>query len=319
MEKTAAEKIQVGLLVIVGLTLFVLAIYFVGNREKMFGRTEHITAVFSNTSGLQLGNTVRFAGVNIGTVKAIEMVNDSSIIVDLLIDKPMLQHIRKDAIASIGSDGLVGSMVVNISPGEGKLATIEAGDQLQSVRRVSTDDILKTLNVTNKNAALLTQDLVMISKQMAKGKGTVATLLNDSLMAADLKMALHYLRKSSKGASEIIENLNSTLRNLENKNSAIGVMSNPESGHKIRTILSNLEQSSIEINRVLENSNATILNIKNGNGAINYLSNDPALVRKIDSTVTNLQKATLLLNEELEALKHSFLLRGYYKKQQKPK
>ncbi|HKO76410.1 MAG TPA: hypothetical protein VJU52_04300, partial [Flavobacterium sp.] len=83
--------------------------------------------------------------------------------------------------------------------------------------------------------------------------------------------------------------------------------------------VTNLDQSSQEINKVVTNLNATVLNIKNGNGAINYLSNDPNLVKKIDSTMTNLNKATILLNEDLEAMKHSFLLRGYFKKQEKVK
>jgi len=94
------------------------------------------------------------------------------------------------------------------------------------------------------------------------------------------------------------------------------ILSQPK---KISTIVNNLDQSSQEINKVVTNLNATISNIKNGKGAINYLSNDPTLVKKIDSTMTNLNKATILLNEDLEAMKHSFLLRGYFKKQEKAK
>src|SRR5688572_29999010 len=114
MEKTDSEKIKLGIFVITGLTIFILVVYFVGNKQKMFGRTDHITAVFSNVNGLQLGNNVRYAGINIGTVRGIEMINDTTINVDLIIDKSMFSHIKKDALASIGSDGLVGSMVINI-------------------------------------------------------------------------------------------------------------------------------------------------------------------------------------------------------------
>ena len=69
----------------------------------------------------------------------------------------------------------------------------------------------------------------------------------------------------------------------------------------------------------MTNLNATILNIKEGKGAINYLTNDPKLVRKIDSTMTNINAASIKLNEDLEAMKHNFLLRGYFKKQEKEK
>jgi phospholipid/cholesterol/gamma-HCH transport system substrate-binding protein len=61
------------------------------------------------------------------------------------------------------------------------------------------------------------------------------------------------------------------------------------------------------------NLNKTIVNVKDGKGA-NYLSNDPKLVRQIDSTMTNVNESSAKLNENLEALKHNFLFRGYYRR-----
>lgn len=319
MEKTDSEKIKLGIFVITGLAIFVFVVYFVGNKQKMFGRTDHLTAVFSNVNGLELGNNVRYSGINIGTVRGIEMINDTTINVDMIIDKSMFPHIKKDALASIGSDGLVGSMVINIAPGKGNQPAIQPGDIIQSANRIRTDDLLNTLSVTNKNAALLTADLLKITKEINQGKGSLGTLLNDTIMASDLKKTMNYLKMTTKGTTEIVDNLNKTVVALGDKNNVIGVLNDPATAQKIRTIVTNLDQSSQEINKVVTNLNATVLNIKNGNGAINYLSNDPNLVKKIDSTMTNLNKATILLNEDLEAMKHSFLLRGYFKKQEKAK
>lgn len=319
MEKTASEKIKLGFFVISGLLLFVLVVYFIGNKQKMFGSTDHITAVFSNVNGLQLGNNVRYSGVNIGTVRAIEMINDTTIRVDMLIDQAVFPHIKKNALASIGSDGLVGSMVINILPGKGDQQQIEPGDVIQSSDRIRTEELLNTLSVTNKNAALLTADLLKITKEINQGKGSLGTLLNDTLMASDLKQTMNYLKMTSKGTTETVENANKLVVALGAKNSVIGVLNDPVVAQKIKTIVLSLDQSSQEINKLVTNLNATVLNIKNGDGAINYLSNDPHLVKKIDSTMTNLNKATLLLNEDLEAMKHNFLLRGYFKKQEKEK
>lgn len=319
MEKSASEKIKLALFVITGLILFILVVYFIGNKQKMFGSTNHITAVFNNVNGLQLGNNVRYSGINIGTVRGIEMINDTTINVDLIIDTSIFQHIKKDALASIGSDGLVGSMVINILPGKGNLPHIEPGDVLQSSDRIRTDDLINTLSVTNKNAALLTADLLKITREITQGKGTLGTLVNDTLMASDLKQTMNYLKETSKGTTETVENLNKIILALGDKNTVIGVLNDPVLAQKVKTIVENLDQSSLEINKVVTNLNATILNIKNGEGAINYLSNDPNLVKKIESTMTNLNKATILLNEDLEAMKHNFLLRGYFKKQEKEK
>jgi phospholipid/cholesterol/gamma-HCH transport system substrate-binding protein len=68
---------------------------------------------------------------------------------------------------------------------------------------------------------------------------------------------------------------------------------------------------------VIEKLNATITNAKDGKGAINYLSNNPELVQKIDSTMTNINQSSIKLNQNMEALKHNFFFKGYFKKQEK--
>jgi phospholipid/cholesterol/gamma-HCH transport system substrate-binding protein len=224
----------------------------------------------------------------------------------------MLTHIKKDAIATIGSDGLVGNMIVNIIPGKGNAQAVVAGDVLQSYSRASTDEMLKTLDVTNKNAALLTADLLKITNEINQGKGTVGVLLKDSLMSKDLKETMH-------GTAESVANLNKMILSLNQEDNVIGLLKDKDVALKMKNIITNLEKSSGEIDKVVTNLNATVVNIKDGKGALNYLSNDENLVKKIDSTMTNLNDASTKLNENLEALKHNFLFRGYFRKQAKEK
>lgn len=319
MEKTNAQKIQLGFFVLLGTLLFVTAVYFVGKKQNMFGKQTQISAIFNNVNGLQLGNNVRYSGINAGTVKNIEMINDTTIQVDMLINSKILPHIRKNAIATISSDGLVGNMIINIMPGEGNAEPVKSGDVIQSFSRVRTDDILKTLNVTNENAAILTADLIKITKEITDGKGTIGLLLNDKEMANDLKETLNYLKITSKGTSESVANLKQLIGSLNNKNNVVGVVNDTMVAQKIKNIVFNLEKTSTGIDSVVDNLNTTILNAKQGKGAINYLSNDPKLVQKIDSTMTNINKASIQLNQNLEALKHNIFFRGYFKKQEKLK
>jgi phospholipid/cholesterol/gamma-HCH transport system substrate-binding protein len=319
MEKTTSQKIRLGLFVIIGLIIFILAIYFIGNKQQMFGKTEHLKAVFTNVNGLQLGNNVRYSGLNVGTVQDIEMINDTTIAVDMVIDKTIFKQIKKNAIASIGTDGLVGSMIINITPGSGSAAVVEPNDMIQSFNRIRTDDMLNTLNTTNENAALLTADLLKITQEITQGKGTVGLLINDTVMANDLKKTMRYLKVTSKGTSESVLKLNQLITTLSRKDNVIGVLSDTVVANRIKAITVNLDQSSRDINKVVDNLNATITNMKDGKGAINYLSNDPKLVKKIDSTMTNINQASSRLNENLEALKHNFIFKGYFKKQEKAK
>jgi phospholipid/cholesterol/gamma-HCH transport system substrate-binding protein len=319
MEKTTSQKIQLGLLVIIGILIFILAVYFIGNKQKMFGKTNHLYSVFNNVSGLQLGNNVRYSGINAGTVRGIKMINDTTIKVDMLIDKAIFSFIKKDAVAIIGSDGLVGNMIINIFPGKGSKFPAKPGDEIRSMSRIRADDMLNTLGVTNKNAAQLTADLLKITTEITKGKGTIGLLIKDTLLSSNLKETMNYLKTTGKGTSELVVRLNNLVNSLDKKDNIVGVLKDSAVANNIKTILSNLDQSSIEMDKVIANLNTTVLNVKDGKGALNYLSNDPKLVLKIDSTMTNIKDASVRLNEDLEALKHNFLFRGYFKKQQKAK
>ncbi len=319
MEKAASQKISLGFFVITGLLIFILAVYFIGDKQKMFGKTNHLEAVFNNVNGLQLGNNVRYSGISVGTVRGIKMINDTTIRVDMIIDKAIFPYIKKDAIATIGSDGLVGSMIINIIPGKGNEPSVKPGDEIRSYNRIRTEDLLNTLSVTNKNASTLTANLLKITDKIIEGRGTLGSLLNDTLLSKDLKETMYYLKTTSKSASESMVKLNQLINSLDNKDNVVGVIKDTAVANKIKTVITNLDKSTNEINKVVTNLNATILNIKEGKGAINYLSNDPELVQKIDSTMININSASIKLNEDLEAMKHSFLLRGYFKKQEKEK
>lgn len=312
MEKSTSQKINLGIFVILGSLLFIITIYFIGNKKDMFNKTIQISAVFNNINGLQTGNNVRYSGINVGTVKQIVILNDSVIRVDMAIEKEVISHIKKDAIASIGSDGLVGNMIINIIPGKKSNEAVSFGDTILSENKTTTDEILKTINSTSANAKVITDNLVKITNQISSKEGTIGMLINDTVMSQDLKKTIYNLKLTTKITSESMATLNNIIVGLNNKDNVIGTLKDTLVGRKIKVIIANLEKSSQQINQ-------TISNIKDGKGALNYLSNDPKLVKQIDSTMININQASSRLNENLEALKHNFLFRGYFRKLEKEK
>ena len=319
MEKSTTQKIRLGLFVIIGLLVFILAVYFIGDKQKMFGKTNHLEAIFNNVNGLQLGNSVRYSGIGVGTVRGIEMINDTTIRVDMIIDKAIFSYIKKDAVATISSDGLVGNMIINILPGKGNQQSVQPGDQIHSYNRIRTDDMLNTLSITNKNAAKLTANLLKITNEIIEGKGTIGSLINDTIISGDLKETMRYLKLTTKGASETVTKIDKLVTSLDNKSNVVGVIKDSVVANKIKKMVTNLDRSTAEINTVIANLNTTVLSIKDGKGSINYLANDPKLVQKIDSTMTNINEASAKLNENMEAMRHNFLFKGYFKKQEKEK
>ncbi|WP_297763419.1 MlaD family protein [uncultured Muriicola sp.] len=318
MEKTALEKIRLGIFVIIGTALLLIAAYLIGNQQNLFGDTISIFTTFKNVSGLQKGNNVRYAGINIGTVTDIEMKNDTAIRVRMVIEESMRRHIKTNAVAAIATDGLVGSMIINIVPGDGMAPLVTSGDEIQSLGRTQTADMLSTLSVTNENAALLTEDLLKITASLNNGKGTLGRLLNDTLMAKDMLQTLTNLRKASSGANTTIQELNSIVKNIDVEHSALGILLNDSlSGKQLKTIIDNLEATSIKIQSITQNLDTLSSTMAKDNGALNYLTTDTLLVDQLQSTIQNVEQGVERFNENMEALKHNFLFRGYFRKLEK--
>ncbi|WP_242084605.1 MlaD family protein [Aestuariivivens sediminis] len=315
MKKTYIQKLNVGIFVVMGLILFVIAVYLIGNRQNMFVKTFSISANFNNVNGLMQGNNVRYSGINIGNVKSITMINDSTINVDMVIEEKMVKHIKKDAIATIGTDGLVGNMIVNIIPGKGDSRMISSGDVIQSYTKIGTNEMLNTLNVTNENAALLTAKLLNIADAMADSKGTFGMLINDTIVSSNLKQTVNQLRIMSIEANKSMKSLNAIINTINFNESVAGVLLNDSlEAQKIRDLLTNLEVTTEDVKTVVNTINETIIDYKKGKGAVDYLFHDEDFVKNLEQSIKNINEGTDKFNQNMEALKHNFLTRRYFRK-----
>ena len=319
MVKSAARNnIRLGLFVIIGTILLVVASYLIGNNKSMFSKTFSISAKFNNVNGLILGNNVRFSGIVVGTVKDIEMESDTLIRVRMAIEEKMQQYIKKDAIATIGSDGLVGSMIINIIPGKNNAPLVQDNDEISSYSRIATEDMLSTLNVTNENAAMLTADLLKVSQSLTKGKGTMGRLLNDTVMASNLEKIVINLKLTSEQANVAFAKLNKMVNTIDLKESTAGILlSDTISGNQMRQVIANLQSTSIKMEEITKEVQVLVKNVKDGEGALDYLTKDTLLVQKLDATLNNIESGTEKFDKNMDALKHNFLFRGYFKKLEK--
>jgi phospholipid/cholesterol/gamma-HCH transport system substrate-binding protein len=319
MSKSTSQTIRLGIFVVIGTVLLIGGLYLIGKQKFIFSKNIELYAVFENVNGLQIGNNVRYSGVNVGTVNQIEMTEVGKITVQMSVEKKTASFIKRDAVASIGSDGLVGSMVLNILPGKNpQEKEVVSGDTIQSQGKTGTDEMLATLNKTNENAALLSADLLKITKEILEGKGTIGTLINDTVLSQNVRQTVLELRRSSEEANLAISKVNQIISKINYDESAAAViLSDTAAANQIKNILANLDKSTQDINTVTKNVNDYINEIKSGKGVVNHIIKDENLVRDIDSTMTNIKESSVKLNESLEALKHNFLFRGYFRKLEK--
>src|SRR3990172_11810697 len=136
MKKNAINKMKLGIFISLGIAVFIFAIYFIGEKQQLFRSTFRLSGVFKDVAGLQVGNNVRLSGINVGTIDNISIISDTSVRVIILVDESTRKFIRKDAVASIGSEGLMGNKVLIINPGTGGKKIIEENDTIATAQPI---------------------------------------------------------------------------------------------------------------------------------------------------------------------------------------
>jgi phospholipid/cholesterol/gamma-HCH transport system substrate-binding protein len=205
MEKQSGKTWKLGMFVSIGLLLFIMAIYFIGKQKNLFGSTFRITSNFKTVSGLEIGNNVRFSGINIGTIDEIRLVNDSSVVVGMVIKDDVREFIKTDASASIGSDGLMGDKVLTISPGAKSQTIVENNGQIASINGIEMNDIMKSVKKSVDNVGVISSELAIFSHSMNNGNGALARLVSDDKMANSVSNTLSNLESGTKGFSQNME------------------------------------------------------------------------------------------------------------------
>ena len=201
---------KLGMFMIVGLSLFVIGIYYIGKNKNMFGSTFAVNTKFRNVSGLKVGNNVRFSGINIGTVDRIEFLSDSAVAVHLIIKEDVQQYLKTDAIASIGSDGLMGDKVLTISPGTASHQILKDNASIASIKAVDMEDIMKSVKMSVDNAVIITNQLALFSVKFNNKDGALSKLMTDATFANSLTKTLTNLETSSYEFSVFTKKMNSS-------------------------------------------------------------------------------------------------------------
>jgi phospholipid/cholesterol/gamma-HCH transport system substrate-binding protein len=287
MKKATSSKIKLGMFVTLGMAVFIAGIYFIGEGQQLFRSTFRISGVFKDVAGLQPGNNVRFSGINVGVVDNISIISDSSVRVEILINDDTRKFIKKDAVASIGSEGLMGNKILIITPGSGGEKTIENNDVIVTSLPMNLDDVFASLKKTIDNTSSITGDLAIITEKIQSGKGTIGRLLMD-----------HTLQ----------QNFDSTFLNL--KQGSVEFRAFMEKTNELDDIIVSLKLTMDNTANITGDLLKITNTVQSGQGTIGKLFMDPTLGFNIDTTVIHLKEGTAGLKPLLEKAKTSWLLWG---------
>lgn len=323
MARQAVNNIKLGVFVLAGLLFLILLLYMIGKNQSLFGANYILKVRFENVQGLKPGNNVRYGGIQAGTVKKINILNDTLMEVVMIIDDKMKTIIHKNAIVSITTDGLVGSKVVNIIAAKQPSVIAEEGDILHSKKSVDTDEMLRTLDKTNNDISVIADNLKTTISRLNNSKG-LWDILDERELPQSLKLSAANIRQATAKANNMADDLSVMVHNIKSGKGSLGAILTDTSFAnnlntailKIKRVGDEADSLSVQLSNTLTGINQ---DINSGKGTVNALLKDSLLVIKLNKSLDNIQLGTDGFNQNMEALKHNFLFRGYFKNQEKQK
>jgi phospholipid/cholesterol/gamma-HCH transport system substrate-binding protein len=247
--------------VVAALLAFIGVIYVLGARARLFETRYTIYTDFTEVGGLREGATVRLAGVQIGRVTAVSLSPEpgGKVRVDLTIGEQFAGRIRRDSVARLETQGLLGDRLVEITAGTGVAPSVKPGERLDSREamdfarmagegaqtmksvtalaeslRATTDTfnqakVVQEAATTMGAARSVTDRMGRILDRVERGPGLAHTLLYDEPLA---------LRR----VNELIARVDTVVARVERGEGAVGVLTGEPSAAAARRLVAAMDR-----------------------------------------------------------------------------
>ncbi len=321
MAKKSINNIKLGIFVLAGLVVIIFALYMIGRDTNMFGSNYTLKVRFENVQGLTSGNNVRYAGIQVGTVKRVKILSDTLIEVSMLIDTKMKKYIHKTDVVSMSTDGLMGNRILNITPAKDGSPLAENGNVLIAKRSISTDDMLETLDKTNRNIKDVSEELKMTFLRI-NSSSAFWKLLSDETLPNNLRASAVSIRHAAVNADKMIADIHLIINDVKAGKGSLGaILTDTAIAYNLNEAVVKIQQvgdHADELAKQLTSIAETIKqDVNTGKGPAHAILKDSSIVVNLNNSLSNIEKGTASFNQVMEALKHNFLLRGYFRKLEK--
>lgn len=310
----------VGMFIFFGLLILLAGLFMLGGQKKNFQKTITLNATFADVGGLLKGNNIWFAGIKIGTVKDIEITDNGLARVEMRIDKTADRFVSKDAKVKLGLDGLIGNRILVIYDGTDNpnRMPVQDGDTLQTMIPVNSTEMMNTLQENNKNLYDITSDIKVVSHRLAEGQGTLGKLLTNDSMAMQLQASLAILQRASENVQLLTSNVAAYTKRLQTKGAlANELVTDTTLFRTLKSAAAEIKQASANAQALTENLNQVSYNLKDSSNVAGVLLHDQQAGGDMRAAIANIQSGSEKFNEDMEALRHNFLFRGFFKKRGK--
>ena len=297
-KKTSTVKL--GIFIFLGITILVIAIFMLGGKEQLFSSTFNVKAYFKTVQGLKSGATVRLSGIDVGTVKGVQIVNDTTgrVEVTMSIKEDVARFIRTDTRATIETEGLVGNKVVVLEIGSASAEEVREGGTIRTKEPMSISAVIEETEGVMQYTKKMTKDLSEIIARVNRGEGSIGKLLVDDELYID--------------ATNLTKQADISLQSITGEFDKVTELFN-NLGEGVKSVVDNVDSTVADLD-------AIIVGVKEGKGIIGeMLVNGSPFDSTFRSTLSNIEKtsadarlATSRLAENMEALKHNWLFKSYF-------
>jgi len=308
------SDLRVGLLVLAGLFLIAVGIFYVTGAGGVLAAKYRLTTYLPEVEGLKKGAPVRLDGVEIGNVDAISMAPRSregkversrSVEVVMRINKDFQNEVRDDSTARLVTEGLLGNRYVSIARGiTGKPIRTDGQGVVRGTEEAAIKEIVERGADLAQNLTAVTQQIRAIIDGINRGQGTIGKLINDDEL---YRRANDLFTRGQEIASGV----------QEGRGTLGKVVASDELYQKVHSSASRLDAVLADVQaqkgtlgrlvydpaihddakRFLEGGNRIIANVEAGKGTLGKLATDEALYNKVRDAAANLDKATAKLND----------------------
>jgi phospholipid/cholesterol/gamma-HCH transport system substrate-binding protein len=342
MRPTHKSNIRLGIYIASGVLLFIVILYLIGSQQHMFQRNVKITATFTDVMGLNMGANVRFTGIDVGTVSKMIILSDTSVRIEMAINEKVTPFIKKNSIATIASEGVMGSKIVVLLPGSPDEKSVTDGDNLPTMPAVDIDDIIKEIKISSEKISAVSSNLVDITDKINRGEGIFGKIFTDTTIAYNVSFATRNLKEISDrmnrgegvmgrlfadtslaanidSASFLLEHITRNIEGItQNVNRGQGVvgrlLTDTSLINNIYLATENLNNSTANLEKFSGNLIGVTDKMNSGPGVFNKLLVDSVFADSLDILVNNLNKTIIEVKAASEALQRSGFIRAFSKK-----
>lgn len=280
-----SREVRVGLFLVVAF-LILIALFELVGKETIFARTVEYRTSFKSIPGLKLGDPVRLAGVDVGSVRDIRVVGAR---VEVVMRVKPGTPVKTDSVATIKLTSLLGTNFVDLTFGSPAAPIAPDGSLLASSEPPDLNTLLARLNDAAGDIQTLTkqvneglgksiepissafQSMDKIAKKIEKGEGTLGRLIADDGLYREIRGMAANLRQ----VSDQIARGQGTLGKL---------LADDALYKDLRGLSADLRGATGSFTRVMKD-------VENGKGSLGKLMKDEGLYTEARGTLSDMREA----------------------------